>query len=110
MRASVAVEALLMPSPPGNSLPQYGDGRARRVGTNEDVAWINDGVLRGRSITASIPAIFAAYATLAFPLDLQASGERMRQAEDRFDDALLSVLRAHHATAVVAWVPRHRSE
>jgi hypothetical protein len=47
------------------------------------------------SITASIPPVFAAYATLAFPLDLERSSEQMRPVEDRFDDALLRVLSAY---------------
>jgi hypothetical protein len=73
---------------------QIKDGRAWRIGTDEEVAWINDGVTTGLSITASIPPIFAAYATLAFPLELEASCDPVRPAEDRFDDALLRVLSA----------------
>jgi hypothetical protein len=73
---------------------QIKDGRAWRTGTDEEVAWINDGVTRGLSITASIPPIFAAYATLAFPVELEAGRDRVRSAEDRFDDALLRVLSA----------------
>jgi hypothetical protein len=61
------------------------------------VAWINDGVEAGRSITASIPPTFSAYATLVFPLELESSRDRARPAEDRFDDALLRVLCAHTA-------------
>lgn len=74
---------------------QLKDGRAWRIGSDEGVAWINHGVTGGLSITASIPPIFAAYATLAFPLELEASREVARPAEDRFDDALLRVLCAH---------------
>jgi hypothetical protein len=47
------------------------------------------------SITASIPPVFAAYATLVFPLGLEASRDHVRPAEDRFDDALLRVLSAY---------------
>ena len=65
------------------------------MGAQQDVAWINDGVEVGRSITASIPPVFAAYATLVFPLGLESTREQMRPAEDRFDDALLRVLGAH---------------
>jgi hypothetical protein len=39
--------------------------------------------------------VFTDYATLAFPLDLDAPPEHTRPAEDRFDDALLHVLAAH---------------
>jgi hypothetical protein len=68
------------------------DGRTWALGANEDVAWINAGVSPGRSIGASIPPIFAAYATLVFPLGLESSRDQMRPAEDRFDNALLRVL------------------
>jgi hypothetical protein len=73
---------------------QIKGGRAWRVGTDEHVAWINDGIT-GLSITASIPPVFAAYATLVFPLGLESSRDELRPAEDRFDDALLRVLGAH---------------
>jgi hypothetical protein len=47
------------------------------------------------SITASIPPVFAAYATLAFPLGLDVPRDLLRPREDRFDDTLLRVLSAH---------------
>ena len=65
------------------------------MSADEDVAWINDGVGSGLSISASIPPIFAAYATLVFPPGLESSRDQMRPAEDRFDGALLRVLCAH---------------
>ena len=71
------------------------DGRAWRIGTEDDVAWINAAVTAGTSITAAIPPVFAAYATLAFPLGLEVPRERLRRLEDRFDDTLLHVLSAH---------------
>lgn len=71
------------------------DGHTWRIGADEEVAWINDEVTGGLSIKASIPPIFAAYATLAFPLELGSSRDRVRLAEDRFDDAMLRVLCAH---------------
>jgi hypothetical protein len=82
-------------SPEPGPQTQLKDGRGWHIGTDEEVAWINDGVTGGLSITASIPPIFAAYATLVFPLELEASREPVRPAEDRFDDALLRVLCAH---------------
>ena len=82
-----------MPNP--SPQRQIKDGRAWLTGTDEEVAWINDGVTAGRSITASIPPIFAAYATMVFPLGLESPREEMRPAEDRFDDALVRVLCAH---------------
>lgn len=74
---------------------QTKDGRDWTIGAQHDVAWINDGVRSGLSITASIPPVFVAYATLIFPLSLESSRDQMRPAEDRFDDALLRVLCAH---------------
>ena len=74
---------------------QVRDGRAWHVGSDKQIAWINEGVTPGLSITASIPPMFAAYATLVFPLGLESSREDTRPAEDRFDDALLRVLCGH---------------
>ena len=74
---------------------QIRDGRTWRIGADEEVVWINDGIAGGLSITASIPPIFAAYATLAFPLELESSRDGVRPAEDRFDEAVLRVLCAH---------------
>ena len=74
---------------------QVKDGRAWRIGTENEVAWINQEVTGGLSITASIPPMFAAYATLTFPLDPDAGRDVIRPAEDRFDDALLRVVGAH---------------
>ncbi len=71
------------------------DGSVWRIGTEDEVAWINAGWVGGRSITASIPPVFDAYATLAFPLGLEVSREVLRPREDRFDDTLLRVLSAH---------------
>jgi hypothetical protein len=71
------------------------DGRAWRLGSEDDVAWIDAGITGGLSITAAVPSVFAAYATLAFPVDLELDRDHLRPAEDRFDDAVLSVLSAH---------------
>ena len=43
------------------------DGRAWRIGTEADVAWITSGTSRGRAITSAIPPLFEAYATVVFP-------------------------------------------
>lgn len=71
------------------------DGRAWRIGAEDEVAWVNAGVTGGRSITAAVPSVSAAYATLAFPVGFELDRDDMRPAEDRFDDAVLSVLSAH---------------
>jgi hypothetical protein len=82
-------------SPEGSPQTKLKDGRAWRIGTEDEVAWVNAGVTRGRSIAAAVPPVFTAYATLAFPLELTSSRDDLRPAEDRFDDAVLSVLGAH---------------
>lgn len=66
------------------------DGSVWRIGTECEVAWINAGWAGGLSITASIPPVFAAYATLAFPLGLDVPREVLRLREDRFDDTVLA--------------------
>ena len=43
------------------------DGRAWRVGTSAEVAWINDGTSAGNTITSAIPPIFDSYGTLELP-------------------------------------------
>jgi hypothetical protein len=88
----------LVPESPQSSAPtQFKDGRGWRIGTERQVGWINAGVTSGRSVTASVPPVFAAYATLTFPLNLESSRGQMRDAEDRFDDALIQVLDANTA-------------
>jgi hypothetical protein len=60
------------------------DGSTWRIGTDAEVAWVANGTSIGRTITAAIPAVFEAYATV-----LVAYGEE-RDAHDR---ALLTLLR-----------------
>jgi hypothetical protein len=60
------------------------DGRAWRIGTSAEVAWITDGTLMGRTITAAIPAVFEAYATVELP----EGGE----GQDEHDQAVLALL------------------
>jgi len=43
------------------------DGRAWRIGTDAEVAWISNGTGMGRTITAAIPPVFDAYATVVEP-------------------------------------------
>lgn len=63
------------------------DGSTWRLGNAADVAWINAGTEAGTAITAAIPAVFDAYATIELPQD--------RTDQRAYDAALLSVLRAH---------------
>ena len=59
------------------------DGSTWRIGTDAEVAWIAAGTSIGRTITAAIPAVFEAYATVPVP-----DGEE-REDNDR---ALLALL------------------
>lgn len=43
------------------------DGRDWRLGTDVDVAWINDATSVGTTITSAIPPVFASYCTLELP-------------------------------------------
>jgi hypothetical protein len=91
-----AIYAHPMPrSPKFEPLTQLKDGRAWRIGTEDEVAWINVGVTEGLSITAAVPPTFEAYATVTFPLDPESDRDAVRPTEDRFDDALLRVLSVH---------------
>ncbi|MGA3184132.1 MAG: hypothetical protein ABSE52_05980 [Candidatus Dormibacteria bacterium] len=60
------------------------DGRAWRIGTEAEVAWITDGTSRGRAITSAIPPVFEAYATVVFPTTVEAW--------DRYARAILTLL------------------
>lgn len=64
------------------------DGREWRIGTADDVAWITAGTTRSNAITAAIPPLFEAYATVTLPLDWEAE-------QAAHDAALIDVLRAH---------------
>ena len=43
------------------------DGSSWRIGTGADVAWIAAGTSMSRTITAAIPPVFEAYATIVLP-------------------------------------------
>jgi hypothetical protein len=60
------------------------DGSMWRIGTSAEVAWIADGTSVGRTITAAIPPVFEAYATIVLPY----GGER----QDEHDRAVLALL------------------
>jgi hypothetical protein len=67
------------------------DGRSWPLGTSGDVEWIASATTVGRTITSAIPPIFDAYATIELPVG--------GVGQERRDDALLSVLRAHSTGA-----------
>jgi hypothetical protein len=43
------------------------DGRDWHLGTDADVAWINDGTSAGATITSAVPPVFASYCTVELP-------------------------------------------
>jgi len=61
------------------------DGSSWRIGTDAEVAWIAGGTMVGVSITAAIPPLFDAYATVLLP-----EGREERDRRDRAVAALLS--------------------
>ncbi|GAB2911522.1 hypothetical protein [Streptomyces mayteni] len=62
------------------------DGRAWRIGTDSETAWIADGTSVGLTIASAIPPVFDAYATIVVPEDDDVAWEAL-------DRALVSVLR-----------------
>src|SRR5258708_5113459 len=60
------------------------DGRTWRIGTDADVAWIANGTSMGRTITAAIPPVFEAYATVVLP--------HAGEGQDEHDRAVLALL------------------
>jgi hypothetical protein len=67
------------------------DGRTWRIGTDADVAWIATSKTRnmGRTITAAIPPVFEAYATVVLPPWGEGQGDH--------DRAMLAPLREQSA-------------
>lgn len=65
------------------------DGSRWRIGTSAEVAWIADATSAGLTITAAIPPVFEAYATVVLPQD----GER----QEEHDTAVLALLSEHSA-------------
>jgi hypothetical protein len=65
------------------------DGSTWRIGTDVDVAWIANGTSPGRTITAAIPPIFGAYATVVLP----GSDED----QEKYDRAVSALLREQSA-------------
>jgi hypothetical protein len=65
------------------------DGRTWQIGTDAEVAWIANGTSIGRTITAAIPPVFEAYATVVLP--------EGGQGQDQHDQAVLGLLREQSA-------------
>jgi hypothetical protein len=77
------------------------DGRRWRLGTDDDAAWINDGINRGTSavlgITYAVPPVFDAYCTLELP---QTADEAEASRHER---AAIDLL-ARHTSAQPWWL------
>jgi hypothetical protein len=65
------------------------DGSTWHIGTDAEVAWIANGTSIGRTITAAIPPVFEAYATVVLP--------HRGEEQERYDRAVLAMLRKHSA-------------
>jgi hypothetical protein len=96
--------------PQGERVKRVRDGRAWPIGTADEVAWITAGTRASHTITALIPPVFAAYATVVLPspddgLDPpEQETEYVRYIEEwdltaprRHERALLEVLREYSA-------------
>ena len=77
------------------SVTRVKDGRPWPIATAAEVAWIADGTSTTKTITAAIPPVFEAYATLELPGD-ETEGT-WGDAQQRHDDALLALLSRHVA-------------
>lgn len=75
---------------------------SRRVGDSREVAWITTATRPGLTITAAIPPVFAAYATIVIPDD-DAGIPGAPTRRDRSDTGLLDVL-AEHTLAQPWWL------
>jgi hypothetical protein len=75
---------------PGARGPYEKDGRAWRIGTQDDVSWIQQSVTPGTAITTAIPPEFEAYGTIAL-----CRGEPGDRVPTDLDSAVFDVLEAH---------------
>jgi hypothetical protein len=71
-------------------VPDDKDGRSWRIGTDAEVAWIANGTSDGKTITAAIPPVFEAYATVVLP----PGGE----GQEQHDGAVLALLTEYSAS------------
>ncbi len=71
------------------------DGRAWRLGADDEIAWIRENTRSDRSIAAAIPPVFEAYATLELPGSGDHDPQSWFEDPDRHDAGVLTVLSAH---------------
>jgi hypothetical protein len=77
------------------------DGRAWRIGSHADFAWIEDGTEVGLAITTGIPPQFEVYATLELPGTGGRDATSPSEDQDRHDASVIAVLSQH--TAAQPW-------
>ena len=78
--------AAVVSGEPDRSVVRTMDGSAWHIGSQAEVDWINDGTSVGKAITAAIPAVFEAYATVELPVNWE-------EAQGGHDAAIVEVLR-----------------
>ncbi len=71
------------------------DGREWRIGSNAEIAWIQENTVPGLAITSAIPPVFEAYATLELPGSGDHDAALSQEDLDRHDASMLAVLREH---------------
>jgi hypothetical protein len=72
-----------LPTPPSQRQENPGwwrtkGGRKWRIGTDAEVAWIAGGTFTSLTITAAIPPVFEAYATVVLPYGGEGQDEQDR--------------------------------
>ena len=77
------------------SVTRIKDGRAWRIGSGAEVAWIQDGTSTTTAITAAVPPMFDAYATVELPEPGADADGLWSDEQQRHDRALLAVLSRH---------------
>jgi hypothetical protein len=78
------------------------DGRTWRIGRGAEIAWIDENTPSGLAITAAIPPVFDAFATLELPgtgnhraASSREEWEHLDKDSDRHDAGVLAVLSEH---------------
>lgn len=79
----------------GRRVTRIRDGRAWRIGSSADVAWIRDATSVTTAITTAIPPLFDAYATVELPHPQSDAQGMWSDEQRRHDGALLAVLSDH---------------
>jgi hypothetical protein len=84
-----------MAGDPGTEVWENKDGRAWRIGSEADVAWIRQNTEVSFAITSAIPAVFEAYATLELPNSGEQRSASPLEDPDRHNAGVLALLSQH---------------